>query len=117
MADCSDRRATAAVDFTATRTGFVAHTAYDQQELVFFSVPYDDGFTATVNGVPAKIEKVDNGLMAILVPAGEAEIQCTYHTPGLALSAKISLAGVAVYAVYLLLLYTKRKRNLNAKPC
>ena len=117
VADCSDRRATAAVDFTATRTGFVAHTAYDQQELVFFSVPYDDGFTATVNGVPAKIEKVDNGLMAILVPAGEAEIQCTYHTPGLALSAKISLTGVAVYAVYLLLLYRKRKRNLNAKPC
>lgn len=115
--DCADRRAASAVDFTATRTGFVAHTAYDQQELVFFSVPYDDGFTATVNGVQAKIEKVDHGLMAILVPAGDAEIQCTYHTPGLALSVKISLAGLVLYAGYLLLLYRKRKRKLNAKPC
>ncbi len=115
--DCADRRTAAAVSFTATRTGFTAHTNYADQELVFFSVPYDDGFTATVNGVPATIEKVDNGLMAVLVPAGDADIEFTYHTPGLALSARLSLAGLAVYGVYLLLLYKTRKRKLNAEPC
>ena len=109
--DCGDRRAAAAADFTATRTGFTAHTAYDQEELVFFSVPYDDGFTATVNGQPAAIEKVDHGLMAVRVPAGAAEIVFTYHTPGLALSAGISLAGLAAYAVYIMLLYRRRKRK------
>lgn len=116
-ADCADRRASAVTSFTATNTGFTARTNYADQELVFFSVPWDAGFTATVNGVPAVVEKVDNGLMAILVPAGEAEIQCTYHTPGLGLSAGISLAGVAVYGVYILLLYRRRKRNLNGKSC
>lgn len=115
--DCAARRAVAVADFTATRTGFTAKTDYQEEELVFFSVPYDAGFTATINGEPATIEKVDNGLMAVLVPAGEATIEFTYHTPGLALSAGISLAGVAVYAVYLLLLYRKRKRKLNAKSC
>lgn len=115
--DCADRKASAAVAFTATRTGFTAHTNYADQELVFFSVPYDDGFTATVNGVPAVIEKVDNGLMAVLVPAGDADIEFTYHTPGLALSAGISLAGLAVYGVYLLILYRTRKRKLNAESC
>ena len=34
-------------------------------------MPYDDGFTAAVNGEPAAIEKVDNGMMAVYVPAGE----------------------------------------------
>lgn len=116
-ADCADRRASAVTSFTATNTGFTARTNYADQELVFFSVPWDAGFTATVNGVPTVVEKVDNGLMAILVPAGEAEIQCTYHTPGLGLSAGISLAGVAVYGVYILLLYRRRKRNLNGKSC
>lgn len=116
-ADCADRRASAVTSFTATDTGFTARTNYADQELVFFSVPWDAGFTATVNGVPAVVEKVDNGLMAILVPEGEAEIQCTYHTPGLGLSAGISLAGVAVYGVYILLLYRRRKRNLNGKSC
>ena len=115
--DCAARRAVVVADFTATRTGFTAKTDYQEEELVFFSVPYDEGFTATINGEPATIEKVDNGLMAVLVPAGEATIEFTYHTPGLALSAGISLAGVAVYAVYLLLLYRKRKRKLNAKSC
>ena len=116
-ADCADRRASAVTSFTATDTGFTARTNYADQELVFFSVPWDAGFTATVNGVPAVVEKVDNGLMAILVPEGEAEIQCTYHTPGLGLSAGISLVGVAVYGVYILLLYRRRKRNLNGKSC
>ena len=116
-ADCADCRASAVTSFTATNTGFTARTNYADQELVFFSVPWDAGFTATVNGVPAVVEKVDNGLMAILVPAGEAEIQCTYHTPGLGLSAGISLAGVAVYGVYILLLYRRRKRKLNGKSC
>ena len=115
--DCADRRAGGVVEFAANRSGFTAHTNYADQELVFFSVPYDDGFTATVNGVPAVIEKVDNGLMAVLVPAGDADIEFTYHTPGLALSDRISLAGVAVYGVYLLFLYRTRKRKLNAESC
>ena len=115
--DCADRRAGGVVEFAANRSGFTDHTNYADQELVFFSVPYDDGFTATVNGVPAVIEKVDNGLMAVLVPAGDADIEFTYHTPGLALSARISLAGVAVYGVYLLFLYRTRKRKLNAESC
>ena len=116
-ADCGERRLSAALEFTATRTGFTARTHYAQEELVFFSVPYDDGFTATVNGQPADIEKVDNGLMAVRVPAGAADIVFTFHTPGLALSAGVSLAGLAVYAGYLLLLHFKRKRKQNADPC
>ncbi|MFQ8832263.1 MAG: hypothetical protein ACLR7U_04905 [Ruthenibacterium lactatiformans] len=35
---------------------------------MFFSVPYDEGFTATVNGVEAEIERVDGGLSAVLCP-------------------------------------------------
>lgn len=116
-ADCTDRRASAVENFTATNTGFTAHTHYAEEELVFLSVPYDDGFTATVNGEPVPIEKVDNGLMAIAVPAGDADIECTYHTPGLALSVRISLAAVVIYGEYLLVLYRKRKRKLNAESC
>ena len=116
-ADCADRRAASVVAFQANDKGFTAHTDYAQEELVFFSVPYDDGFTATVNGEPVPIEKVDNGLMAIAVPAGDADIECTYHTPGLKLSTGISLAALAAYGVYLLFLYRKRKRKLNAESC
>src|SRR5699024_5734892 len=89
--DCSDRRAAGVTEFTATRTGFTAVTDYDSDQLVFFSVPYDDGFTATVNGQAARIEKVDNGLMAVRVPAGHAEIVFTYRTPGLDVGLAVTL--------------------------
>ena len=108
-ADCTARRAAGVQSFTATNTGFTATTNYAADELVFFSVPYDDGFTATVNGEPASIEKVDDGMMAVYVPAGESSIEFTYRTPGLKTSAAVTLAAWAVYGVYLLVLKKKRK--------
>ena len=110
-ADCAARREATVAEFTATRTGFTAKTAYDTDALVFFSVPYDDGFTAAVNGEPAAIEKVDNGMMAVYVPAGENEIEFTYHTPGLKVSAIVSVAGLAAYGIYLLILRKRAKRQ------
>lgn len=108
-ADCAARREATVAEFTATRTGFTAKTTYDTDALVFFSVPYDDGFTAAVNGEPAAIEKVDNGMMAVYVPAGENEIEFTYHTPGLKVSAAVSAAALAVYGVYLGILRKKKR--------
>ena len=46
---------------------------------MFFSVPYDDGFTAYVNGQEADIVEVDEGLMAVLCPAGENSIDFVYQ--------------------------------------
>ena len=98
-------------EFTATRTGFTAKTAYDTDALVFFSVPYDDGFTATVNGVPAEVEKVDNGLMAVAAPAGHSEIVFTYHTAGLRQSVAVSAGAIVVYAVWVAVLHRKKRRE------
>lgn len=109
--DCAERRAAGVSAFTATNTGFTARCRYESDTLVLFAVPYDDGFAATVNGAPAEVLKVDYGLMAVAVPGGaEAAIEFTYHTPGLALSARISLAALAVYAAYWLLM-RRRKGN------
>ena len=115
--DCNDRRAAGVTSFTANDCGFEAVTDYEESTLVFFSVPYDDGFTATVNGQSTQIEKVDNGLMAIRVPAGHAEISFVYETPGLVTGIKLSLTGIALYAVYLLVLFLlDRRRRLSPEP-
>lgn len=50
--------------------------------MLFFSVPYSDGFTATVNGKATDVEKVDYGFMAVKIPKGEkCDIVFTYETP------------------------------------
>ena len=46
--------------------------------------------------------------MALRVPAGQTSITCTYHTPGLRTGTIISLAALAVYGAYLVVL-KKRK--------
>ena len=82
---------------------------------MFFSVPYDDGFTATVNGQAARIERVDGGLMAVAAPAGENEIVFTYHTPGLAQSAAVAAGCTLAWVVYLFVSH-RRKPETTMKP-
>lgn len=113
-ADCDARRAGAATGFAASDTGFTATITLARDNLVLFSVPYDDGFTATVNGEAAVIEKVDDGLMAVRAPAGADTIVFTYHTPGLALSGRIVVGAVLVYAAYLFALIRRKRRPAAA---
>ena len=99
--DCLDRRSMSCSSFSYDNGGFSAAFTGDRERLVFFSVPYEGGWSATVNGEPAVIEKVNVGFMAVLVPAGTSEIRFTYQTPGLALGAAVTLAGVLILLLYL----------------
>ena len=102
--------------FAYTKEGFEAHfNNQDKARLLFFSVPYSDGFTAAVNGAEAQIFKADFGLMAIRLPAQtDCDIVFTYRTPGFKMGSVISLAALAGFAVYIaVVLLIKRKRRLN----
>ncbi len=109
VSDCDARRQSGVSGFTATADGFTAVADLEQQELVLFAVPYDDGFSATVNGQPADILLVDNGLMAVSVPAGHSDIVFTYRTPGLRLGAAVSAVALAVLAAYALWVYRRAR--------
>ncbi len=89
--------------FAYTDDGFEA--TYDNRggdTLVFFSVPFSEGFSATVNDVPVGIERADFGFMAVRVPAGtDSLIRFTYETPGLRTGAMLSFGALAAFAVYL----------------
>lgn len=89
-----ERRALACTDYQTTRRGFTAKANLPAERLVFFSVPYDQGWSAVVNGQPAVIERANLGFMAVRVPAGEATIAFTYLAPGLKLGIGMSLVGL-----------------------
>ena len=98
--DCADRRASACSVFQMTNSGFHAEITLDTTNLVFFSVPYDDGFTAAVNGRKADILRVDEGLMAVLCPAGKSTIDFVYQPAGIRLSKAVTRAALVVFAAY-----------------
>lgn len=102
LKDCEDRRATAASSFSHDNHGFSATISLPKENLVFFSVPYEKGWSASVNGQPAKIVKTNVGFMSVLCPAGEnVSIRFEYKTPGLSTGAIISLISLLIFVVYI----------------
>ena len=96
FADCLARRSMSRSSFERDNSGFTATIQADKDRLVFFSVPYESGWSATVNGEPAQIEQVNVGFMAVRVPAGESTIRFDYETPGL----KLTVGAFLLLGVY-----------------
>jgi len=109
-ASAEARRRLACASFDVDNGGFSARSDFDRDMLVFFSVPYDKGWRASVNGVPVGIEKANVGFMAIRVPAGRADIRFDYRTPGLGTGAVLSCICLLLFGLYIFLC-----RRLNAR--
>ena len=112
--DCRERRATAASVFQMNNSGFHAEITLEKENLVFFSVPYDDGFTAYINGQEADIVEVDEGLMAVLCPAGENSIDFVYQPDGIRLSRALTLGGIVVWLAYTAYFVWRKRRTKRA---
>ena len=71
----------------------------EKDTLLFLSIPYSEGWHATVDGVPAVPQKANSMFMALEVPAGEHVIGLYYITPGLKAGCMLTaLGGVTLLA-------------------
>ena len=113
--DCADRRAHSCSVFQMNNAGFHAEITLEKPNLVFFSVPYDDGFTAYVNGEKTDILQVDEGLMAVLCPAGASSIDFVYQADGLSASRVVTAVAIPVWVVYVAY-FVRRKRRSTGAP-
>ena len=112
--DCADRRSHSCSVFQMNNAGFHAEITLDKPNLVFFSVPYDDGFTAYVNGEKTDILQVDEGLMAVLCPAGASSIDFVYQAAGLSASRVVTAVAIPVWVVYVAYFVRRKRRNTGA---
>ena len=100
-------------DFKYSNTGFSAVADLSDtkdDKLMFFSVPFEKGWSAEVNGESADIEKSSIGFMAVRVKGGQLnEISFTYKTPGLGAGMIISAAAVAAFIIYMIFFKNKRR--------
>ena len=65
---------------------------------MFFSLPYDSGWSVTVDGEEGALLRANSGFMAVELAAGEHDILLTYKTPWLAEGIVLSFAGLALTA-------------------
>ena len=112
--DCADRRASACSSFKTDNYGFTAKISLKKSNLVFFSVPYDKGWSATVNGKPVTIEKVDSGFMAVKCSSGDSTIRFDYKTPGLTAGLALTGSSAAALLIYVLAARSIKRRKVSA---
>ena len=110
-ADCAARAKSASKSFETDSRGFTAAVELDRENLVFFSVPYEeDGWTATVDGKPADIETVNVGFMAVRVPEGAHTVRFDYMTPGLKYGVLLTLGSIVIFILYVFIVRARKKR-------
>lgn len=79
-------------------------------ELVL-SVPYEAGWSVYVDGEKTEPEAFAHALLAVPLDVGEHQVKLSYETPGLKLSAGISLLGLAGFGIIIGLETRYRKRQ------
>lgn len=81
-----------------------------KNELLFFSIPYDRGWQAKVNGQEAEVYPVNVGFMGIPLPPGNHQIELEFFPPLFYPSWVVLVLGFLVYGylIYRYVWYKKR---------
>jgi uncharacterized membrane protein YfhO len=83
----------------------------DREKLLFFSMPFDSGWKAAINGKPADLLNVNGGLTGLLIGKGESVVELKYRSHFLLEGAATSILSSITYLAYCIL---KRRRNFPA---
>lgn len=112
-AECDKRAETSCTSFSYDRDGYFAETTLDRDNLVFFSIPWDKGFTAYVDGEKTEIEKVDFGFIAVPVKAGTHTIRLYFRPYYMNVGIAVSLAGML--ALILTIIFGRKKKSAKKR--
>lgn len=101
--DCLERRETSINNgFSVDNRGFTSTVTLDKKNYVFYAVPYEEGWSAYVDGKKVDVERVNVGFMAVLVGEGEHTVRFDYMTPGLETGLLVTIVGFALLMVYVI---------------
>lgn len=77
---------------------------------LFLPIPYEEGWTASVDGTPTEILRTDVGFMSVPVDAGEHTFTFTYRQPYLYPGILVSVISLSVWGILLLVRVRKKSR-------
>ena len=81
----------------------------EKQELLFLSIPFEPGWSASDNGNEAEILRANGGFSAILLEKGAHDIALSYETPGLAAGWAVSAVALGIALLTLLVLFIRMR--------
>jgi len=72
------------------------------KKLLFFSIPYDEGWTIRIDGEKARKKMANIGFMGVVVPAGIHEIQLSFRPPFIVSGTLIMVLSFVLYVLFFL---------------
>lgn len=81
------------------------------KQLIFFSFPFDQGWSAKVNGKDTDMLMVDGGLSAVIVEPGNNVISLRYFPPYVKTGFFLTLSGLLIFG---LMLFNRRRKIRQA---
>jgi uncharacterized membrane protein YfhO len=75
----------------------ILHCQAARPEYVVLLDEWTRGWSATVDGTAAPIERADIVLRAVAIPSGAHRVEMLYRTPGLRLGAALALGGWLIF--------------------
>lgn len=112
LQDLENRKKYVCEEFQVGKNGFHARINLTENKMIFFSVPYEKGWRAYINGEKTEIINIDEGLMAIRGNIGDNLIQFRYIPDGFKQGVFLSASAVLILAGALLMkLYREGKKR------
>ena len=103
------------VDFTRVKDTLLTgsfDSASDQ--VLMFTIPYDEGWTLTIDGQNAEIEKTIDLFMTADIPMGSHSFELKYTPPGLLTGKILSVFSILFFVIYII--YDVKKRKPTDDP-
>lgn len=69
----------------------------DSKKVLFWGIPYSNGWKAFINGEQTKIYRADYGFIALELNPGTNEISMKYTTPGIVPGSICSIIGIIIF--------------------
>lgn len=91
--------------------GLTGTISTSRDKFLCFSIPYDEGWTAYVDGEKAELVRANIGFMGVELPAGDHEIELKYWPPGMTVG--IMSSGVGIVWAVMLVLWQRKKRGAS----
>ncbi|MCD8330606.1 MAG: YfhO family protein [Lachnospiraceae bacterium] len=97
-----------------TETSLTGTVTATEDGTLFLSIPYDEGWTVTVDGEEVEASAFADTFLSLNLTAGTHTISLHYHVVGLTAGAVISLVSLAILVfLAVLLLLSRRNRRLR----
>ena len=88
------------VEVSSYKNKFTVNYKVKNETSIFFTIPYDRGWSAYQNGKKLQIQQAQTGFMKIDVPEGEGTITLSFIPKGFIAGASCSLIAIIVFIFY-----------------